>query len=195
QPDQAHSRTIDGGGIWVTTYPPSPGQSNQPPPTNTPTATYTPTATATETAPRTPTSTATHTGTPTATATPAPTVDAISLNEFMPDPVTDWNGNGQTGDSDDEYIELFNGHNFAVDLSGWKLDDRPDGGSPPFTLPAGSTIPARGFLVFFSNQTHISLNNSGGDSVRLLRPDGSEVEAYAYTANAPDEAYSKTSDG
>ncbi|MCB0203342.1 MAG: lamin tail domain-containing protein, partial [Anaerolineae bacterium] len=195
QPDQAHSRTIDGGGIWVTTYPPSPGQSNQPPPTNTPTATYTPTATATETAPRTPTSTATHTGTPTATATPAPTVDAISLNEFMPDPVTDWNGNGQTGDSDDEYIELYNSQDLAVDLSGWKLDDRSNGGSPPFTLPAGSTIPARGFLVFFSNQTHISLNNSGGDSVRLLRPDGSEVEAYAYTANAPDEAYSKTSDG
>ena len=195
QPDKSFSRTVDGAGTWVTTYPPSPGRPNQPPPTDTPTATptHTPTATATRTA--TAISTATPTGTPTATPTPAPTVDAITLNEFMPDPVTDWNGNGQTGDNDDEYIELYNGHDFAVDLGGWKLDDKFDGGSPPFTLPAGSTIPSHGFLVFFSNQTHIALNNSGGDSVRLLRPDSSEVEVYAYTANAPDEAYSKTSDG
>ncbi|MCB9133060.1 MAG: lamin tail domain-containing protein [Anaerolineales bacterium] len=205
QPDQSYSRTVDGGGTWVNAYPPSPGASNQPPPTDTPTptrtATATPTVTRTPTATRTvtatPTATASGTATPTATSagTPAPTVDAVSLNEFMPDPVTDWNGNGQTGDSDDEYIELFNGHDFDVDLSGWKLDDAAGGGSPPFTLPSGSTIPAHGFRVFFSNQTHIALNNSGGDSVRLLRPDGTEVESYAYTANFPDQAYSKTSDG
>ncbi|MDH7487741.1 MAG: hypothetical protein QHJ81_15895, partial [Anaerolineae bacterium] len=40
--DIAWSRTVDGGGIWTTEYPPSPGSSNRPaPPTPTPTATPT----------------------------------------------------------------------------------------------------------------------------------------------------------
>ena len=194
-PDQSYSRTTDGSGVWTTTYPPSPGAPNQPSSTDTPTATSTATATATETATGTATTTSTATATPTATITPAPTIDAVNLNEFMPDPVTDWNGNGQTGDADDEYIELYNGHDFAVDLSGWKLDDAASAGSPPFTLPAGSTIPANGFLVFFSNTTHLALNNSGGDSVRLLRPDNSVADFTSYTANFPDQAYSRSIDG
>jgi len=35
--DRSYSRTVDGGGVWTGTYPPSPGRSNQPPPTAEPT--------------------------------------------------------------------------------------------------------------------------------------------------------------
>ena len=172
--DVASSKIMDGGEEWTTAYPPSPGASNQP-------ATPTPTPTAT------------------LTATPGVYPDGLSLNEFMPDPASDWNGDG-AADQDDEYIELYNANDFAVDLSGWRLDDMDDGlrmapdGSPPYTVPAGTTIQARGFLLFFRSQTGIALNNDG-DWVRLLRPDGAVVEAVEYSTSRDDQAYSKSVDG
>jgi uncharacterized protein YdeI (BOF family) len=203
-PDQAYSRTVDGIGPWTTAYPPSPGAMNQPPPTATPTetesATPTPsfTASPTSTLTSTPSETATAvpTVTPTAGATPTPTPfpGEISLNEYMPDPLTDWNGNGQASDADDEYVELYNGDVHPADLSGWVLDDVAGSGSPPFVLPPGASIPPAGFLLLFSAQTHLSLNN-GGDTVRLVRPDGLEVETASYTASRGDQAQSKTTDG
>ncbi len=206
--DQVYSRTIDGNGTWTTAYPPSPGTVNQPSsaPTPTPTspsmATPSPTETLTTTPSNTPTPTAepsqTSTGSLSASAgsaaTPTPHPAEVSLNEFMPDPASDWNGNGQTGDADDEYIELYNDSELPADVSGWLLDDIAGGGSPPFALPPGTSIPPAGFLVFFSAQTHLSLNNSG-DTVRLVRPDGVLVETVSYTATRPDRAHSKTLEG
>jgi hypothetical protein len=184
--DGAHSKTVDGGNDWTQTYPPSPGASNQPP-----VWTATPTATAT----RTPSSTPTTTPTATATVSPAPYPTGISLNEFMPNPAADWNGDGILGDENDEYIELYNANAFDVDISGWRVDDVAGDGSAPYTLPAGITLPAGGFLALWSRDTRLALNNSGGDSVRLLTPDGVEVESHAYTAAPADGAYSKTVDG
>ncbi|HSN75398.1 MAG TPA: lamin tail domain-containing protein, partial [Anaerolineae bacterium] len=169
--DQAVSKTVDGGDDWTTTYPPSPGASNQPSPISTPTP----------------------------TATPGVYPSGISLNEFMPDPASDWNGDG-AADQNDEYIELYNANDFAVNLNGWQLDDMDDGlrtspdGSPPYTVPPGTAIPARGFLILFRSQTGIALNNDG-DWVRLLRPDGVVIEATEYTASRDDQAVSKTVDG
>ncbi len=179
QPDEAYSKSIDGGSDWVRTYPPSPGASNQPAAwtaTPTPTATPSPTATAT----------------PALSPTPYP--DGVFLNEFMPNPEADWNGDGIVGDGNDEYIELYNANDFAVDLGGWRVDDAA-GGSAPYPLPAGTVIQAQGFLVFWSRDTSIALNNSGGDAARLLRPDGVEVESHSYTSAPADGAHSKTTDG
>ncbi|HNU04654.1 MAG TPA: lamin tail domain-containing protein, partial [Anaerolineae bacterium] len=185
--DEAYSKTVDGGDEWTRSYPPSPGASNQPP-----AWTATPTATAASSA--TPTATAAPSATP--TATPGNYPAGIGLNEFMPNPQeVDWNDDGILGDGNDEYIELHNANDFAVDLSGWRVDDVANGGSTPYTLPAGTTIPARGFLALWSRDTGIALNNSGGDSVRLLRPDGVEVESASYTAAPADGAHSKTVDG
>ncbi|MBE2233339.1 MAG: lamin tail domain-containing protein, partial [Anaerolinea sp.] len=173
--DGAYSKTMDGGSEWTLAYPPSPGASNQPASTPTPTPTATP------------------------TATPGVYPDGISLNEYMPDPASDWNGDG-AADQDDEYIELYNASDMAVDLSGWRLDDVDDGlraspdGSPPYILPAGASIPAGGFLLVFRSASGIALNNDG-DSVRLLRPDGVVVEAAEYSSSRDDQAASKTIDG
>jgi hypothetical protein len=192
-PDGAYSKSVDGGGAWTTGYLPSPGAANLPSAPATATSTATATAAATNTPTATSTPTASTTPTPTSSPTTAPV--AVSLNEFMPNPAADWNNDGILGDDNDEYIELYNATDFAVDLSGWKLDDIAGGGSSPYTLPAGTTIAAHSFLVFWSRDTNIALNNSGGDSVRLLRPDGVEVESHAYTAAPADGAYSKTVDG
>ncbi len=62
----------------------------------------------------------------------------------MPNPEADWNGDGILGDANDEYIELYNANDFAVDLSGWKVDDIAGGGSSPYTLPAGDAAGGAG---------------------------------------------------
>lgn len=181
RPDEAYSKQVDGGGEWTRDYPPSPGLSNQPSPQ--------------------PTATDTQTPTPGPTATPFPL--GVVLNEFMPDPASDWNGNGSP-DQGDEYIELFNTADEPVNVGGWLLDDEDDGdtsspdqnpeGSRPYRIPDGVVLPARGYLLFFRQETGVTLNNDG-DWVRLLHPDGQVVEAFTYTGSRDDEPYSKTTDG
>jgi DNA/RNA endonuclease YhcR with UshA esterase domain len=80
-------------------------------------------------------------------------------------------------------------------LGGWQLDDEAEGGSAPYTIPAGQTIPPGGFLVFFKKDSGVSLNNDG-DSVRLLRPDGTVADETHYTHSPGyDRSFSRTVDG
>jgi hypothetical protein len=103
------------------------------------------------------------------------------LNEILPAPhAKDWDGDGRVDSRDDEWIELRNLEARAVNLAGWAVDDVADGGSKPYTLPAGSVIPPDGFLVLFGRQTGIALNNDG-DTVRLVRPDGSLADEFVFT--------------
>ncbi len=83
----------------------------------------------------------------------------------------------------------------GVDLGGFKLDDVTNSGSTPFALPRWNTTAAHGFLVFFRSQTGVALNNSGGDDVRLLTPDGQELQAVHYASAQNDRAWSALPDG
>jgi len=114
-----------------------------------------------------------HTATPIPTRTPTPTQPApfasgIVLNEFLPRPAA----GGQ------EFIELFNTSGAVADLSGWQLDDGP-GGTSPHTLPSSTLIQPGGFLAFDQSTTGVGLNDDG-DTVRLLRPDGTAADEWAY---------------
>jgi hypothetical protein len=218
QPDWSYSRMVDGIGDWTDAYPPSPGQPNQPAtPTPTATATLTPTITPTPTPSATPTVTLTPSNTPTPTDTPLPTaiptatltptptdtptvtptatpLPLVRLNELLPRPyAVDWDGDGDA-DAYDEWIELYNLGPETADLTGWQLDDVANGGSAPYTFPAGTTLAAGGFLVRYRSTTGVALNNDA-DTVRLLAPDGSEVDLFAYANPQPDWSYSRTVDG
>lgn len=95
-----------------------------------------------------------------------PTTQAdIFLNEISPG-------------SSPEYVELYNSATEAVELNNWYLDDLADKGSSPKLF--STTISALGFSVVELNSM---LNNSGGDSVRLLDPHQVEIDRYDYTAN------------
>jgi len=165
--------------------------------TGTFTATFTPTDTPTSTATFavtfTPTSTATFTATftPTFTRTPAP--GGLYVNEFMPDPAQDWNGD-TLADDNDEWIEIYNANAFSVDLSGWKLDDVANGGSAAYTIPGGTSIGANGFLLFYRADTHLALNNSN-DDVRLLQPDDTVADTISYKTSSPNAAWARVPDG
>ncbi len=180
-------------------------------PTLSPTSTPepgTPTATALTTVTVTPSATAAPSATPTGTPTPepgtptpttapsaTPTTPPVSLNEALPAPYAiDWDGNG-VPDQDDEYIELYNAGTVAVDLGGWQLDDRADGGTSPYTIPAGRLISPGGFVLFFRSETHVGLNNTGSDDVRLLAPSGLVVETFTYNNPRVDWSYSKETEG
>lgn len=78
--------------------------------------------------------------------------DVVLLNEFVPPHDVDWDGDG-TADHNDEWSELYNSGPTAVGLAGWQLDDVAQGGSAPYTIPAGTVIQPGGFLVFFKRES------------------------------------------
>ncbi|OFX03724.1 MAG: hypothetical protein A2W62_02780 [Alphaproteobacteria bacterium RIFCSPLOWO2_02_42_7] len=102
---------------------------------------------------------------------------AVIINEFLPNP--------EGKDSDSEWIELFNSSSESVDLSGWFLDDI-EGGSKTYEIPLGTLIAPKSYLVFNIQDTKIQLNNTGGDSVRLLDPNKTVTYEISYADKAND---------
>jgi len=169
--------------------------------TLTPTGTTTSTITATITMTPTSSSTATMTPTPTPVNTVAPTPTStlppsgiVMLNEILPAPKNiDFDGDGAVN-SADEYVELYNTADVAMDIGGWWLDDN-EAGSVPYLIKAGTIIDAHGFVLLFHADTGVALNNDG-DKVRLLAPDGHTVmDEMSYEASHYDAAWSRTIDG
>ena len=117
----------------------------------------------------------------------------IRINEVLIRPHFDWEGTGGV-DTGDEFIELVNLGPGKVFLKGWFLDDKQGGGSKPYKLP-GITLKPGSFVAFFHSQTRISLNDAG-DTVRLLRPDGTLVEEISYLrVSAYNLSYGRLPDG
>jgi len=111
-------------------------------------------------------------------------VPKVVINEFLPDPASDWNGNGTIEIYDDEFIELYNYGSDPVDISGWELKDVVT--PHTYTIPDGTTIGGGEWLVFFGNTTGIVLNNDG-DTVLLLNDTGVGIDSRAYTSNPGDD--------
>jgi hypothetical protein len=86
------------------------------------------------------------------------------LSELLPNPASP-----QT-DKNDEFIELYNPNEAYFDLSGYILEVGLTT-KRRYTIPAGTKLPPKGFLAFFSAQTKLALSNSGGQ-VALLDPLG-----------------------
>ena len=143
---------------------------------------------------RTPTRTPTARPTPTRTRTPTPLPPPplIAINEFVPRPGHDWNGDGVINVGD-EYIELLNHGVVDVNLSGYTLDDELNIGSAPFRLPAVTLRPGER-MAFFGSETGLLLSD-GGDGVRLNLPNGQLGDAYNYTVvRFPDQSYCRLPD-
>jgi hypothetical protein len=108
------------------------------------------------------------------TATPIPA--GIRINEFLPHPKYDWNGDGQVNTAD-EFIELINLNHDTVNLSGWMLDDI-ENGSRAYTIPSVS-LNSGEIIAFFKSETNLSLSDRG-DSVRLIAPNGAIMDERSY---------------
>jgi hypothetical protein len=103
----------------------------------------------------------------------------IIINEIYPRP---------SASSNDEFIELYNTGDSAVNLRGWQLDDQSPGGSAPYTIADNEIIPPKGYLTFTKTITHLSLNDSG-DSARLLQPHGALLSQLTYDSAPKGQSY------
>jgi len=137
-------------------------------------------------------STSARTPTPTFVPTPLPPPPLVAINEFVPRPGHDWNGDGVVNVKD-EYIELLNHGTVNVDLSGYTLDDEVNIGSTPYRLPAITLRPGDRY-VFYGSETGLLLGD-GGDAVRLLKPNGQLADAYNYSVvGFPDQSFCRLPD-
>lgn len=140
----------------------------------------------------------------------APDVSAqVYLNEVLADPAADWDGDGQLGSKDDEWVEIVNIGASTVDLSCYRLADASGGFEWRFAF-AGSLAPGEVRVVFGSDALAwqgangfpsfgLSLNN-GGDTVYLYDVAGEDtvvVDTYAYASHevADDRSTGRSPDG
>ncbi len=79
----------------------------------------------------------------------------VVLNEIMYSPIS--------GDVDDSYVELHNRTASSIDLVGWRLED-----GVSYTLPPGTVLPPRGYLVIAKNAAHLLTNYPGLSGANTL---------------------------
>lgn len=89
-------------------------------------------------------------------------------------------------DGEGEFIEVANISDGPVDLSGVHFGSGID-----FTVPTGTSLPAGGFFLITEFENDTALAN-GGESITLLAADGSEIESFEYSDDAP---WPKSPDG
>ncbi|MFW9831504.1 MAG: lamin tail domain-containing protein, partial [Candidatus Thorarchaeota archaeon] len=100
-----------------------------------------------------------------------------------------------------DWIELYNGGNESIDLSGMYLTD--DLTNPKWQFPTGTNIAAGGFLVVwadsFSNNgsLHASFSlNASGEAIGLFARDGvSAIDSIVFDKQISDVSYGRLPDG
>ncbi len=116
---------------------------------------------------------------PTTPAPAQPVPHTVALSEILPDP--------KGPDTTEEYIELVNTGDVAVDLTNWKLNDSSKTG---YCIPKGTIVPG-GWFVVKRGESGIALNNTGGESVTLTAPDGVVTSTLSWEGTVPEaQSYS-----
>jgi hypothetical protein len=107
----------------------------------------------------------------------------VVINEFLAD----------NGPSSAAFIELFNTANDALDVSGCSLTDDPK--TNKFVLATGTTIPARGFLVYDALTLGFAPQPSGG-TLYFRGSTGERVlDALRYEGQQLGASFGRTPDG
>lgn len=106
----------------------------------------------------------------------------VLINEILPAPSNTFTR---------EFIELYNPNGVAVDISGWVIDDLVNGGTAPYTVPGGTTIPAGGFYVY---EPSGSVFNNSGDDVTLMDTTGAIIDQKSYPSTGYDVSWYRYSD-
>ncbi len=119
---------------------------------------------------------------------------ASNLNSFM-------DSFGRTED----WIELYNSSDIAVDISGWHLSDK-ESKPEKWEIPAGTIIPANGFLSFLCSgrdrfvngeyHTNFKLaQTKGGEYVLLSDANGEVLESYPMQLTLVEHSRCRLTDG
>lgn len=100
--------------------------------------------------------------------------DKVIISEILPNP------SGE--ETEEEFIELYNGDIVEVDLEDWILEDASgnDYAISMNDFPGGTIVAPGEYFVIYRRQSGIALNNSGEEEVRLTNPDDQEVDFVIY---------------
>ncbi len=135
----------------------------------------------------------TPTGNMTITATFA--ADASNDNSIV---INEVNYNSDPNFQPQSWVELYNPHDFTIDVSGWQLKDSEDGNV--YTFPPHTTIGPNDYLVLCENliMFHSKFPNvekcignftfklsNAGEAVRLFDPNGTLVDSVTYDDEFP----------
>lgn len=105
------------------------------------------------------------------TTDPPKTYHKLELSELFPDP------DSPLSDSEDEFIEIFNPNNFAVELEGYKIQAGTDWRySHTFN---DEKITAKSYRYVTSGDSSLTLSNSGSQ-VRIIDPNSKQLSAISY---------------
>ncbi len=115
-----------------------------------------------------------------------PSVDVITLNEIVANPV----GSDSAPMPGGEWVELYNRGAIALDLAGWRIKDASGKSWVVSTANSdangdmrdgGETvIPPGGYLVVYRNRASMTLNNTGGEEVRLYDAGGALMDKHSF---------------
>lgn len=107
--------------------------------------------------------------------------DQVDVTEVFPNP--------EGPDTEEEWIEITNGGDEAVNLGNWTLDDG-EGGSDPFTFPDSTILEPGQTLILYRTETGIALNNSN-ETVQLSDFTGETVSEISYESSEEDQSYAE----
>lgn len=125
-------------------------------------------------------------------------VTSVTVNEIMAANVsTQADQNGQF----DDWVELFNKTNTAVDVSGFFLsDDANNRGKWKF--PQGTTIPANGYMIVWADEdgTQAGLHanfklSASGEALIFSDKDTAEIDNIVFTEQQNDKGYARRPNG
>lgn len=106
--------------------------------------------------------------------------DDIELSELLPDP--------EGSDATDEWIELANTGNSAVNLFGWQIADA----SKTYVIEESLELGAGEYYYVSVTETKLSLNNSG-ETITLYDPANDVMDEVEYPAAETGESYARIS--
>lgn len=117
------------------------------------------------------------------------------------------------GGDNEDFIEFYNSGAADVDLGGYFLSDQPSN-PDKFEIPAGTTVPAGGFLMVMCSgegelatnlyvggnlNTNFKINQCQGESIIFSDPGGAILEQYDYLndmlTTQADHSWARSSDG
>lgn len=109
----------------------------------------------------------------------------VFINEILPSP--------EGADETNEWVELYNSNDFAVDLSGWKIKDK-EGTTAAYSFPEKTIIESYGYLVLKRPETKITLNNTE-DGLDILWPTKEVADSASYKEAENKKSYNRTDSG
>jgi hypothetical protein len=120
---------------------------------------------------------------------PPPAAPSIKINEVY--------SRGDAANPD--WIEIYNTGSTSVDISGYKIYDNggESGSKLKKEFPAGSIVPATGYIVMVVDDTTTSGFGlgSGGEKVWLEKADGTVIDTITFPALGVDTSYGRRPDG